>query len=187
MDKSLISRYPALRFLLCAAFVFMVSGCASNKPQINMDEAQNFSAIRTFSVEPPLNAVNPTIENYLRTTITDVMTAKGLIPESPDEADVKVAFLPSTARKEDGKSVSFGLGTGSFGRSGGISLGSIFTVPVGEQVSVYQNLQIDVIKDGQFIYSATGSAELEKSDSISIQQSLTELVGELLASYPVNQ
>ena len=54
-------------------------------------------------------------------------------------------------------------------------------------MSVYQNLQIDVIKDGQFIYSATGSAELEKSDSISIQQSLTELVGELLASYPVNQ
>ncbi|QJR82887.1 DUF4136 domain-containing protein [Alteromonas pelagimontana] len=174
------------RLLLFVAFLScgLVVGCASNKPQIEISDDHNFSAINTFYVRPPLNSVNATIENHMMSSITSILQSKGLQAASKENADVEVSFFPSTASKEDGKSVSFGLGTGVFGRSTGISLGSIFSVPVGEQVSQYQNLQIDIIEDGAFIYSAVGSAELDANDSITIQKELTSLVRELLQPYP---
>ncbi len=174
-----------VRFILVALIAALtLAGCASNKPQIKKVENFNFASVNTFFVKPPLNSVNPTIENHLAASITDILTRKGLTPVSKEEADVEVGFFPSTALKENGKSVSIGLGTGVFGRSSGISLGSIFNIPVGEQVTQYQNLQIDIVENGNFIYSAAGSAELETHDSITIQTALTELVNELLEPYP---
>ncbi|WP_218310064.1 DUF4136 domain-containing protein [Alteromonas antoniana] len=178
-------RMRNVRFILVALIAALtLAGCASNKPQIKKVENFNFASVNTFFVKPPLNSVNPTIENHLAASITDILTRKGLTPVSKEEADVEVGFFPSTALKENGKSVSIGLGTGVFGRSSGISLGSIFNIPVGEQVTQYQNLQIDIVENGNFIYSAAGSAELETHDSITIQTALTELVNELLEPYP---
>ena len=178
-------RMRNVRFILVALIAALtLAGCASNKPQIKKVENFNFASVNTFFVKPPLNSVNPTIENHLAASITDTLTRKGLTPVSKEEADVEVGFFPSTALKENGKSVSIGLGTGVFGRSSGISLGSIFNIPVGEQVTQYQNLQIDIVENGNFIYSAAGSAELETHDSITIQTALTELVNELLEPYP---
>ena len=179
-----MSSAPVRFFLFAVMSLMLLSGCASNKPQINMDEQQNFAAIKTFYVKSPLNSVNVTLENQLESAITSIMRGKGLSPVAQADADIEVAFLPTTARKQDGKSVSLGMGTGVFGRTTGISLGSIFSVPVGEQVSEYQNLQIDVIKNGSFIYSAAGSAELDASDNISVQRALSDLVRELLKPYP---
>lgn len=172
-----------LVFLFCALLV----GCASNKPQIKMLEETNFAALKTFYVQPPLNSFNPTLEQHMASTITTVLQGKGLTVASEDEADIRVGFFPSNRVEEGGSSVSIGLGTGVFGRSGGISLGSIFSVPVGEQVTEYQNLQIEVVQDGEFIYSAAGSAELEANDSITVQQALTELVETLLQPFPANR
>ena len=172
-----------LVFLFCALLV----GCASNKPQIKMREETNFATLKTFYVQPPLNSFNPTLEQHMASTITTVLQGKGLTVASEDEADIRVGFFPSNRVEEGGSSVSIGLGTGVFGRSGGISLGSIFSVPVGEQVTEYQNLQIEVVQDGEFIYSAAGRAELESSDSITVQQALTELVETLLQPFPANR
>jgi len=44
-----------------------------------------------------------------------------------------------------------------------------------------------VVQDGEFIYSAAGRAELESSDSITVQQALTELVETLLQPFPANR
>ena len=177
--------------------VAIVSACSSNKPQINVDENQNFADIKTFYIQPPLNPINATLANHLSTAITENLIAKGLKPASEEDADIAalmeatgrlthiaVGYVPSTSTKEDGTTLNLGLGTGSYGRSGGISLGSIFSIPVGEQTSLQQGLQIDMVKDGKFIYSAAGSTELDGKDSISIQNSLNELVSELLNPYP---
>ena len=170
--------------LLALVCVAIVSACSSNKPQINVDETQNFADIKTFYIQPPLNPINATLANHLSTAITENLIAKGLKPASEEDADIAVGYVPSTSTKEDGTTLNLGLGTGSYGRSGGISLGSIFSIPVGEQTSLQQGLQIDMVKDGKFIYSAAGSTELDGKDSISIQNSLNELVSELLNPYP---
>lgn len=169
-----------LIILLCSV---LVAGCSS-KPQVSVDDTQNFADIKTFYVQSPLNPINETLANHLSSTITERLIAKGLTPSVEDNADVSVGYLPSTTTKEDGTTLNLGLGTGSFGRSGGISLGSIFSIPVGEQTSLQQGLQIDIVKDGKFIYSASGIVELESKDSISIQKKLDELVTTLLEQYP---
>ena len=176
-----ISRFKSgLFFLLCTA---LIAGCSS-KPQVSVDESQNFADIKTFYIQSPLNPINETLANHLSSTITEQLVTKGLTPSEEENADVSVGYLPSTTAKEDGTTLNLGLGTGSFGRSGGISLGSIFSIPVGEQTSLQQGLQIDMVKDGKFIYSASGSVELESKDSISIQKKLDELVIKLLEQYP---
>jgi hypothetical protein len=173
-----------IKWLLFAIVLFVVAGCASNKPQISINDEQNFDAINSFYVKPPENTTSATITNYMVSSISTLLMQKGLTPVDSADADVTVLFYPSTALKEDGKSISFGLGTGAFGRSGGISLGSIFNVPVGEQVSQYQSLQIDIVKDGSFVYSAVGSTEIDAKDSITIQKKLSSLVSSLLEPYP---
>lgn len=176
-------KYGIKSVLLSFLSLALVVGCAS-KPQVSVDDTQNFADIKTFYIQSPLNPINETLANHLSSTITERLVTKGLTPTTENEADVSVGYLPSTTTKEDGTTLNLGLGTGTFGRSGGISLGSIFSIPVGEQTSFQQGLQIDIVKDGKFIYSASGSVELESKDSISIQKKLDELVIKLLEQYP---
>lgn len=173
--------------LLLMVGVLSLAACSSNKPQVNIDKTQNFADLKTFYIQPPLNPINTTLANHLSSSITERLIEKGLTPTSEQSADIAVGYLPSTATKEDGTTLNLGLGTGTFGRSGGISLGSIFSIPVGEQTSLHQGLQIDMVKDGTFIYSASGTVELEAKDSISIQNRLDELVIKLLAQFPPNK
>ena len=170
--------------LLLTACMVVVAACSSSKPQVNMDETQNFADIKTFYIQPPLNPINATLANHLSSAITQRLIEKGLTPSSEEDADIAVGYLPSTTTKEDGTTLNLGLGTGSYGRSSGISLGSIFSIPVGEQTTLQQSLQIDIVKDGNFIYSASGSIDLKAKDSISVQNALDELIGTLLEQYP---
>ena len=172
------------KYYLMTLLVLLLSGCAANKPDIKVDESQNFAAINTFYIQAPLNALNSTLQQHLEMVISNKLIAKGLTPASAEKADVSVSYLPSNTTQEDGSTFNLGLGTGSYGRSGGISIGSIFSIPVGEQVSIYQHLQIDIVKDGRFVYSASGHVELDSKDSISVQQKLDELVIQLLDRYP---
>lgn len=176
-------KYGIKSALLSLLSLALVVGCAS-KPQVSVDDTQNFADIKTFYIQAPLNPINETLANHLSSTITERLITKGLTPTTENNADVSVGYLPSTTTKEDGTTLNLGLGTGTFGRSGGISLGSIFSIPVGEQTSFQQGLQIDIVKDGKFIYSTSGSVELESKDSISIQNKLDELVTSLLEQYP---
>lgn len=177
------TRKPFSILLALLALDFL-AGCANKNPQINIDESQNFAAINTFFVRPPLNSLNPEIENQLTSAISRALITKGLSVSTQENADVLVGFLPSTASKENDTRLNLGLGTGVFGRSSGITLGSIFSVPIGERVTQYQNLQIDVVKDDRFIYSAVGSVEVESTDSVTIQKKLGELVSDLLDAFP---
>ncbi|MCW8093092.1 DUF4136 domain-containing protein [Alteromonas sp. ASW11-130] len=183
--RLLKSLLPIIRLFVATVVVGgLTFGCASNTPHINMQEEHDFTTINTYYIQPPLNSSNATIERHVSSTIDTILRSKGLAAANQEEADIIVGFFPTSATKENDQSISFGLGTGVFGRSSAISLGSVFSVPVGEQVSLYQNLQIDIAQDGTYIYSAAGNAELEYKDSVSIQNKLTNLVHELLEAYP---
>ena len=139
-------------------------------------------AVTSKSDNSPVTAADLAAHHLILAGLTALDPSIPVLSE--EDADIAVGYVPSTSTKEDGTTLNLGLGTGSYGRSGGISLGSIFSIPVGEQTSLHQRLQIDMVKDGKFIYSAAGSTELDGKDSISIQNSLNELVSELLNPYP---
>ncbi len=181
-------RLGKIQLLFCLiAFGGLLTGCASNAPSISLNETQDFQSIDSFHVKPPLNSVNSTLENSIAETIANVMTEKGLTEVSKDEAGVFIGFFPFVESKDDGTRLNIGLGSGTFGRSGGISIGSVFSIPVGEQFTEYQNLQIDITKENTFVYSASGSTEIKSNDAITVQRALNELVESLLANYPTNK
>ena len=65
-------------------------GCrSSSKPQVNMDETQNFADIKTFYIQP-LNPINATLANHLSSAITQRLIEKGLTPSSEEDADIAV-------------------------------------------------------------------------------------------------
>jgi hypothetical protein len=167
-------------FILCLG----LSGCAASGPTVSLDKSQDFKEIDSFFVKSPLNSVNPTLENSIAQDITSALSEKGLSSTTENLADVVVSFFPYTETKEGGAQLNIGLGTGTFGRSGAIMLGGVLSVPVGEQFSDYQNLQIEVINKSTVIYSASGSIEIESNDVIALQQALNQLVLSLLDSYP---
>lgn len=176
-----------VRHIKCGLFLslcFTIAAGCSSHPKVNVDNGQNFSDIKTFYIKAPLNSTNAVLAQHVSSTITKNLISKGLTPSTDNNADVSVGYLPSTSTKEDGATLNLGLGTGSFGRSRGISIGSIFSIPVGEQTTLQQSLQIDIVKDGNFIYSASGSIDLKAKDSISVQNALDELIGTLLEQYP---
>ncbi|MEG3766496.1 DUF4136 domain-containing protein [Alteromonas sp. 14N.309.X.WAT.G.H12] len=178
----------SIRYVLIGLItLFIISGCASHNTQIEIDPKQDFAQLHTFYVHPPLNSINPQIENQLIIAIADILQQKGYVLAAQDIADMQVGFQPSTSSKENSTRLNLGLGTGVFGRSGGISLGSIFSIPVGEQVTDYQALQIDVVTGNTFIYSAAGSAKLSSRDAITVQNSLNELIRQLLADFPESE
>jgi len=182
-SKKLCVRFKAAVVMLLA---LALCACASNNKEISVDKNHNFSEIKTFYIQLPVNPINEALQNHLNYKIAQNLTAKGLELSKESDADIVVGYLPTTLTKDDGTTLNLGLGTGSYGRSGGISLGGIFSIPVGEQVSFYQVLDINIMRDGHFIYSASGSIELESKDTISVQAKLDELVDRLLLEYPTN-
>lgn len=185
-----------LALVIFLLFISMLSGCTSTGPDINYDNEMDFSEIHTFAITSSESTTAQALVLHVEERIAQELIAKKLLRvtqgiaeekgnnEHAKGADIEVSFTVSTLTKEDGTTLSVGLGTGSYSRSGGISLGSIFSIPVGEQVSLHQTLQIDISKDNRIIYSASGSAEIDSKDSISIQQTLDKLVVSLLARFP---
>ena len=95
--------------LLLTACMVVVAACSSSKPQVNMDETQNFADIKTFYIQPPPNPINATLANHLSSAITQRLIEKGLTPSSEEDADIAVGYLPSTTTKEDGTTLNLGL------------------------------------------------------------------------------
>lgn len=179
-------------FVTFLLFISTLAGCASTGPDVNYDKALDFSQLHTFTIIPSDNTTAPTLMLHVEKAIEQVLISRGLqkvvqgSSENTESSDIEVSFIASSMTKEDGTTLNVGLGTGSYSRSGSISLGSIFSIPIGDQVSLHQTLQIDITKDSQIIYSASGSVEIDSKDTISIQQKLDELVESLLASFPPN-
>ena len=78
MNNNKARRSFPYHIVLVILFCAWLAGCASNKPQIKMREETNFAALKTFYVQPPLNSVNPTLEQHMASTITSVLQGKGL-------------------------------------------------------------------------------------------------------------
>jgi len=66
-ETGLIQKAKYLKtVLLLTACMVVVAACSSSKPQVNMDETQNFADIKTFYIQPPLNPINATLANIFR-------------------------------------------------------------------------------------------------------------------------
>lgn len=112
---------------MAAAVVF---GCASTpeKPQSMLDPEANFGAYRTYTLNGAAGgaAGQPTsiVEGYIRTAIAGEMQRKGYVEAAEGAAaDLRVEYEAAKAEKVKNNPFRIGVGVGSYGNSGGGSVG----------------------------------------------------------------
>lgn len=179
--KTMKAKYQSL---FISTLLLLTTACASQNAIVKVKDKQDFDGIKTFFVQQPLNEMHPGLQNHLESRIVEQLTMKGLKPSARENADVTIEYASSFSTKTDINAPQIGTGFGDYGRSGGLSMGGIFSFPVAQRDLYYQGLVIDIAKDGHFIYRAGASIELESKDTISVQARLHQLVDSLLEEYP---
>jgi len=179
--KTMKAKYQSL---FISALLLLTTACASQNAMVKVKNKQDFEGIKTFFVQQPLNEMHPGLQNHLESRIVQQLTQRGLKPSTQENADVTVEYASSFSTRADINAPQIGTGFGDYGRSGGISMGGIYSFPIAQRDLYYQGLVIDIEKDGHFVYSAGASIELEAQDTISVQARLNKLVDKLLEEYP---
>jgi hypothetical protein len=118
----------AIRNWIAAAVLVMAAGCTSapKQPETMSDPQADFSAYRSFGWYPEGTANQPKtiVDGYIRTAIENEMQRKGyaLAPEGT-QPDLLVEYDAGSAEKLKSKPFRIGIGVGSYGSSGGGSVG----------------------------------------------------------------
>ncbi|MEO9944559.1 DUF4136 domain-containing protein [Paraglaciecola sp.] len=158
-------------------------GCSTSS-QIDYDKTVSFSDIQSFSLDLPVDSPDQLRSTLLSNSIEQNLTAKGLNKTEASQSDIAVSYFAVTSTEPSNSSFSIGLGTGFGGRSGGISLGSIVSLPLGKQETIYQSLRIDIQQGDRIIWSGIDEIEIDSGNSIELQTKIDELVAKILASFP---
>lgn len=139
-------------FLALAAFAATPAFAA--KPQIQWDEAYDFSKIQTFQWDnspESLEAKNPFMHSRVVAAIENELTAVGLTKVQAN-ADVHVTYHTSTEQQVRLNSTSYGYGFGGYGGVGWGHYGYGYGGPVSTTTSV------DTYDEGTLVVDIWASA-----------------------------
>lgn len=169
-----------MKFVFSAMVLALLSGCMATS-NVVVDETFDFTSLSTFKVK---NKMDKSIE--LPTTllyadlITERLIEKGLTPEVATP-DVEIVYAIYFGEEKDPSTLSIGLGTGNVSRSGSISIGTIFSVPVGNDVIAPLILNISVLKDGKEVWFNADRININKNDLSNYPNQQKALVEKVLA------
>lgn len=121
------------RWSMVSLLILLWTGCSGIEISQDYDPATDFQSIQTFGWVSPTQPKtgderidNPFRDSRIRTAIKRQLEAKGLAFEPDQTADVRVRYQYTLRRRIDsaGTSGSIGFGIGSYGRHGGIAIGT---------------------------------------------------------------
>jgi len=109
--------------LLGVLFALFMAGCSSVSVTRDYDTAMDFSTLKTFAwqyADQPQTG-NPRIDNDLidnrvRAAVNTELSQKGFEQVEKESADFLVAYYIDYKQRISGNTISFGVGTGSYGR-----------------------------------------------------------------------
>ena len=184
----LISSRHAVSSLALAAVLFL-AGCAATqeKPGAMVDPNADFDAYETFDLlmyTSPDGSDQPMslVDNHIRTAIEKEMLQKGY-SEAPAGTVADIMIDYEAARTETVKESPFriGIGIGSYGRSGGASVG---TSTSGVRKVTEGSLVIhavDSARDAE-VWRSRASRELGKGEIDA--QDIESIVSDVLSDFP---
>jgi len=121
----------------------LLSACAA-KPKSDYDVGYDFSQLKSFIEFSPTQTNDPISSTRIINAINGALTAKGFIRDEVDPS-FKITYTFKVDNKPKDSGVSIGLGTGTWGSNGGISIGTSVGVPIGSDTAKIQTIQIDII------------------------------------------
>jgi len=123
--------HSMLRYLTAAAAATLLAGCASTpaEPQTLREAEADFSSYKTFGWHAATGndgGGKPAsiVDGYVRTAITNELKGKGYVEAPAGTApDLTIAYEGASAEKLKNNPFRIGIGVGSYGSSGGGSVG----------------------------------------------------------------
>ena len=171
--------------LACLASASLVTAA----PHVDFDPAVDFQAWRTFSYSMPAPDAVPTdpmdnelLHKRLRAAVIDEL---GELEKTVDDAAPQFRVRATLVAKHGAKrkpTMSFGLGTSSYGGSGGISVGGGTTVG-GDQVTEY-SLMIEMHDAATGELAWQGWSEVSEKVGDSDSKALVKAVRQVLKPFP---
>jgi hypothetical protein len=116
--------------MLAAACALLVAGCTSTPPEPESMRAPevDFSAFRTYGWAPSESAAGTDqplqlLDQNLRRSISEELARRGYVPAGDATPDLLIAYQTASKEQVESSPVRIGIGVGSWGGSGGGSVG----------------------------------------------------------------
>lgn len=177
---------------ICLIGASVLAGCSSVSVNRDFDSTFDFSQLKTYAwqhEEQPETGV-PKIDNDLndkriRAAVEQDLAVKGFKKVDKADADCWIAYFMDFQQRIDGSgsSVSFGMGTGSAGRAGGVGWSS------GGTVSDYEEAQlmIDILnpESEEMIWRGQGRRRTSsRSSPEKMTATVNDAVTRILKKFP---
>lgn len=183
--KNVFSNSGAVLFALA-----MLAGCASSpqQPKSIVDPDANFGEYKTFGLmadHKPNDSGQPTslVENYIQNAIDAEMLSKGYeVAAEGTIPDILIDYEAARAEKVKSSPFRIGIGVGSYGSSGGASIGTSTSGVKNISEGSLVIHAIDTARDAE-VWRSGISRELGKGavDSATV----ADVVAEALRDFPV--
>ncbi|ROS01501.1 uncharacterized protein DUF4136 [Sinobacterium caligoides] len=179
MKTPVLKRLPSSA-IYCAAIItsLLLSACAS-KPYYDYDQSVDFNHFESFSIQAADNK-HPLMAERIDEAIEEQLVAKGLVVADPVNADINIRYqVEREAVPSNNNGVQLGLGGGSGGVGGGIS------IPIGQSSRQVSIIQVDIFQhsDGKLVWRGRSSL-MDEEDATKRQQVISTVIEEILANYP---
>ncbi|WP_350431494.1 DUF4136 domain-containing protein [Shewanella sp. H8] len=168
-------------FILFA--LVLLTSCAT-KPKQDYDVNYDFSVLKTFSQLSVEHTDDPLTADRINDGIKQALVNQGYVFRA-DNADFFVNYAFVTENKEKDSGLSIGLGSGTWGSNGGISLGTSIGIPLGSDTAKTQTIQIDIIDpaDKRLIWRGNGQYHFDQGGEDKAKD-INKTVATILAQFP---
>ena len=166
--------------------LLLLVACSST-PKNDYDLNYDFSSLKSFSQLEPSHNSDPLSTSRIQQAIANSLGNQGFVAQA-ENGDFNVTYGFKVEDKPKDSGFSIGLGTGSWGSSGGASIGTSVDVPVGSDTAKIQTIQIDIIdpKTNQLIWRGTDTFNFDDGGEAKAEETKAT-VAKILAQFPPKQ
>ncbi|GAA6186899.1 DUF4136 domain-containing protein [Aliiglaciecola sp. NS0011-25] len=170
---------------MCIGLTFL-SACSSNNIVMDTDQNTNFGTFKSYSVISR-NVEDSLSANRIITQVSQFLEANNKLIGDLGYTDAVVELDHYIDYRDNDSSFSIGLGTGSYGRSGGVSVGGGVSLPIGSDQIPVAVVSMKVLVNDRLVWSATNSHDFKTDNSASLAKAQRVVVKELLERFPLTR
>ena len=173
----------SLTYSLSLLVLLNVLGCTSNLMQLHHDQNVSFADVDSYHVTSVNNQQDSASLSLQQMTL-DFLDSHGKLVGNIEAVDAVFELDHYEQERANDSHLSIGLGTGSYGRSGAISIGTNVIVPLGSDTILFAAVTVRIIIAGNLVWSATSYREISDNRFI---EAKVDAFNEILENFPISR
>ncbi|MFT5704617.1 MAG: hypothetical protein ACI8SK_000565 [Shewanella sp.] len=170
--------------LISVLFTSVLLSACTSTPKSDYDVDYDFTQLNTYQEKAPAQSNDPLSASRIQAAITHTLNEKGFT-QKKSQADFEVTFGYRIDDKPKDSGLSIGLGTGTWGNGGGVSVGTSLGIPIGSDTTKIQTIQIDIINPvtNRLIWRGTDSFDFDHGGEQKVADTQAA-VSNILSQFP---